>query len=418
MGVEQGYSKIATSGLVFAYDTGDQRNSYKGKPGYNVAANVVDNIGNNNSTYDPGYFFITTVGAETVNIPALGTYDNVRFCAINNGYTGYGTGGNFNCCPSLFNYGLPMTVGVTGNTLYTYSIIYKTQSGYTHPNFMYRYEYNGGTYLTEAGAFDSSKRVDLGDGWYWAYNTFTTQPTCDRLFLYLFYYQYNTPDKVWVKNAMIVQGDYKLPPLNFLSGNQTRSSTQGLLDISGGGSSINLSSVSFDTNAQYYFDGTDDYISIPNTTSFGNFTAEVVIKPTSYPGNAASAITTEYPGSNSTVNFNIGFDGSTFMGGFYNGSSGGWHQIFTSLPTLNVYSHYVLTFNGAQMIMYKNGVSVGTFTTNDIAAGGNPIRIGRRWDIGDYFPGRIDVAKVYNRALSQSEITTNYNSYKKRFNLS
>jgi len=239
-------------------------------------------------------------------------------------------------------------------------------------------------------------------------------------------YTFNSPNNVaisyWfpgtgnmivdIANIQIEQKTHATP---FIAG--TRSNTQGLLDISGYNKSIPLNT-SYDANAIMYFDGTDDYISIPNTTSFGTFTAEVVIKPTAYPGNAASAISTEYPGSNSTVNFTLGFEGSTFMGGFYNGSSGGWHQIFTSLPTLNVYSHYVLTFNGAQMIMYKNGVSVGTFTTNDIAAGGNPIRIGRRWDIGDYFPGRIDVAKVYNRALSQSEITTNYNSYKKRFNLS
>ena len=78
MGIAQGYSKIATNGLVFTYDTGDPRNSYKGKPAYNVIGDPYPWVGNNNANYDPGYFFYTSVGTETVNIPALGTYNNVQ----------------------------------------------------------------------------------------------------------------------------------------------------------------------------------------------------------------------------------------------------------------------------------------------------------------------------------------------------
>jgi hypothetical protein len=419
MGVEQGYSKIATSGLVFAYDTGDQRNSYKGKPGYNVAANVADSIGNNNITYDPGYFFITTVGAETVNIPALGTYDNVRFCAINNGYTGYGTGGNFNCCPALFNYGLPMTVGVTGNTLYTYSIIYKTQSGYTNPNFMYRYEYNVGTYLTEAGAFDASKRVDLGDGWYWAYNTFTTQPTCDRLFLYLFYYQYNTPDKVWVKDAMIVQGDYKLPPLNFLSGNQTRSSTQGLLDISGTGTSINLSNVSFNSNAQYYFDGTDDYIDF-GTVSAGmggasQATMELVINMT-FPSSLQQLF-----GFRNDSTFDFFF--LVFAGGgseFRVRNSAG--TIYDLNPALASYAgkptHIVFCVGPEGRKVYANGVLIASNATWTGTLGSSaPFNIGRNAGNIWFANGAMPVAKLYTKQLTANEVLSNFNHYKTRFNI-
>ena len=36
MAVAQGYGKTVTSGSVFAYDTGDTRNSYKGQPTVNV----------------------------------------------------------------------------------------------------------------------------------------------------------------------------------------------------------------------------------------------------------------------------------------------------------------------------------------------------------------------------------------------
>jgi hypothetical protein len=42
------------------------------------------------------------------------------------------------------------------------------------------------------------------------------------------------------------------------------------------------------------------------------------------------------------------------------------------------------------------------------------------WGAGDgeRWGGQIAVAKVYNRALSQSELLDNYNHYKTRFNLS
>jgi len=67
------------------------------------------------------------------------------------------------------------------------------------------------------------------------------------------------------------------------------------------------------------------------------------------------------------------------------------------------------------MIFYHNGVVEGTFNTTDTAAGGGPIRIGRRWDIGDYFPGNISNAKVYNRALSATEVQQNYQATKDKF---
>ena len=36
MAVGQGYSKTATNGLIFAYDTGDTRNSFLGRPTTNL----------------------------------------------------------------------------------------------------------------------------------------------------------------------------------------------------------------------------------------------------------------------------------------------------------------------------------------------------------------------------------------------
>jgi len=405
MAVSHGYSKITTSGSVFAYDTGDVVNSWKGKPGTNVSYGIVNLQGTNT-----GQYFKTSYGNEVDNIPGLGGNTTVRYIDIFNDYPSSGA-----CCVQLFAYA--SDTPISGSTTYTYQLVYKTLGG-ENSNFLYRYEYNAaGAYVTEGGVWSASNIQDLGNGWSHAWGQFTTNASTTKIYLYTFYYEYNTWRHIQVAGVSVTQGTTIYPPRQFIPTASSRALTQGLIDLSGYNKVLDLSAMSFTSTGQITFDGTDDFISIPNSTSYGNFTAEVVIKPTSNPGNAASAISTEYPGSNSTVNFAIGFNGSQFFGGFFNASSGGWHQINTTIPTLNVYAHYVLTYNGTQMVFYKNGIVLGTMDTTDIAAGGNPIRIGRRWDLPDYFPGNIDIARVYDRALTQGEVTDNFNHYKTRFNI-
>jgi hypothetical protein len=180
--------------------------------------------------------------------------------------------------------------------------------------------------------------------------------------------------------------------------------------------------VGFSSNNGGYweFDGADDYIINTDTYNLSNFTAEVWVYPTTTPasGTMASAISTVYPGTNSTVNYAIGWNSNYgWMGGFFNSSSGGWHQIDVTSPALNTWHSYSLTYNGTTLILYHNGVSEGTLATTDIAAGGGPIRVGRRWDTTNYFPGNIPSARVYNRALTATEISQNFNAQKSRFGL-
>ena len=169
----------------------------------------------------------------------------------------------------------------------------------------------------------------------------------------------------------------------------------------------------------FSFDGVDDYILGTDTYNLSNFTAEVWVYPTATPPSNSfpSAISTTFPGTNSTVNYAIGWynGGAYWFGGFFNGSSGGWHEIFVTPPTLNTWHHYSLTYNGSVMIFYHNGVVEGTFNTTDTAGGGGPIRIGRRWDIGNYFPGNIANSKVYSRALTSDEVQQNYQATKDKF---
>jgi beta-lactam-binding protein with PASTA domain len=81
-----------------------------------------------------------------------------------------------------------------------------------------------------------------------------------------------------------------------------------------------------------------------------------------------------------------------------------------SLP-LNTWTHLASTYDGANMRFYVNGVLVATKAqTGSIAAGNQALRIGGNASSGEFFRGLIDEVRIYNRALSATEITTDMNT--------
>jgi len=418
MAVANGYGKVVTSGSVFMYDTGDFYNSYKGQPGTNITTGAGRNYnGYSRTNYDNGMYFETNGYTEVVNIPALGP-TTVQSIEIHNEYCGYGCNGNYQCCPNLFNYtgGWMSSIWTPGQT-YSYQIIYKCDSGYTGPNFMYHYEYNSSEgYLTEYGVFDTNKREYLGDGWYHAWNTFTVQPTAAKGYTGLWYYQYNISDKVSIAAVSITPGDTIRPPQQIIPSGTTRSATQGLLPIVGN-STINLSNVSFTSNAQITFDGTDDRFN----TGVGNL------------GNNATYEAIIYcKGNVSTYNM--------FMGqylpyiGVYNGNSIIYSDSINSTQrypitsggtiSYNKYHHVVCTreydgSNTTMKIYIDNVLQSQTNWSGAATYNNDTVNIGDGQSSTWYpFYGDIPIAKTYNRTLSSIEIQQNYNKYKSRFNLS
>jgi Concanavalin A-like lectin/glucanases superfamily len=74
---------------------------------------------------------------------------------------------------------------------------------------------------------------------------------------------------------------------------------------------------------------------------------------------------------------------------------------------LNTWTHIATTYDGTSQRLYINGVLVATKAqTGTIAAGNQPLRIGGNNVSGEFFQGLIDEVRVYNRALSAAEITT------------
>jgi hypothetical protein len=200
------------------------------------------------------------------------------------------------------------------------------------------------------------------------------------------------------------QVEYKSHITPFVAG--TRSATQGLLPIVGN-STIDLSNVSFDSNAQIVFDGTDDFIDT-------NFPSITLNTPTIEAVVYRSTNTGRYE---AIIQNNVVSDDALYV--YPNGTLGFWPCAASSLtvPT-GQWSYVAVSYDGTNLIYNVNGVTQTiTATCADITdwdflrIGGFGAGDGERWI------GKIAVSKVYDRALTANEFNQNYNKYKTRFNL-
>jgi hypothetical protein len=83
----------------------------------------------------------------------------------------------------------------------------------------------------------------------------------------------------------------------------------------------------------------------------------------------------------------------------------------TAAVPVNTWTHLALTYDGATLRLYVNGVQVSSLAqTGNIARSTNPLQVGGDSIYGQYFQGTIDEVRVYNRALSQAEIQTDMNT--------
>ena len=97
---------------------------------------------------------------------------------------------------------------------------------------------------------------------------------------------------------------------------------------------------------------------------------------------------------------------------------GNFTQSSTVLAT-NTWYHIVIIYDGTtNHYIYINGVQVGISATPTLNTTNTPIYIGpavtTTWGA---FDGKIAALRIYNRALTLSDVTTNYNALKTRFGL-
>ena len=381
--------KIVTSGLVFAYDMGNDKKSWKGAPTFNAS---LQNGQNDVSPWSGD-------GTPT----SLGIDSSVKFRGRK--VAKYQTGSSGNC---YINGAGDLSTGTT-STVWTSTIYLKRVDGTPLTSVtMYQYITNN----TNVNAAQTLTLVE--DGWYKAVYTRSGlsagYPSLTGMTGLGAGNQYYFADWQCENNL------YSTPWVS-----ETRSNTQALVDLTGN-NTVTASSLTYNSDGSTDLDGINDYITFGNNTPISSIggtssiTVEAWVKYDAYAGNngaqSYSVVThkgspwtwlMENPSNKGRIRFTIG-------GADVNCAD-------TDTHPLNTWMHWVGLFDGTNMRFYRNGVlknsvaATGTLASNSLAA-----------TVGQYngsyrMNGQVSVVKIYNKALTAAEVQQNFNALRGRYGI-
>jgi hypothetical protein len=177
----------------------------------------------------------------------------------------------------------------------------------------------------------------------------------------------------------------------------------------------NLGGLTFSTDPTWVAGG---YAEISHSASVANITTFTlsfgIFSTGTQSSNGGSVF---HKGNESTTGFICEPINNSIRINYGNGTAWFWETITTPL-THNIPAIYDITYNGTQLKIYKNGVELSSNNVVIAWDNTNVIRIGRRrGHLQHYLYGTIFFEKFYNRELSTTEITQNFNTLKGRYGL-
>ena len=385
MAVRHGYGKIAgTDALVFAYDTGDTRNSYKGRPTTN---------------YGP------------VSFGSWGTENTAQRIATGNTYNGQPT---YNCRTTLEASwqgidttisGLRTAAGSSGTV--TMSCMVRNNNSTSYPMYAYI-----------GHDFGSTRTIAANSDWQkvqWTVNQSSMNND------YVEFRPYTNTADVYLEMTMPMVEVNVTYASQFTTG--TRSATQGLLDLTGN-STIDLTNVSFDSNAQITFDGTNDRVSNfnHNISSIEDCTVSMWLK------DSVSTVAHRGPfwisdASSRMLFLDIRSDFNHFQINTETTANNRKASSNQSSLVNGQWHHVAVVRNGSSITGYIDGEAISLTQNNGYGGWGistNDLSIGAFIDNGSiysYWAGSIGRFEIYNRALTAAEVVNNYRLHKSRFNI-
>ena len=189
-------------------------------------------------------------------------------------------------------------------------------------------------------------------------------------------------------------------PINFNTGNLSASKTYNVLSEISANSGVLM------------FDGSNDHVFIPNNANLNptRITLECWVKLQSYENLAEIIVKSDINKTNG-YGLILNSTGNKFAF-YYNGYPNG---LVTSSTTavLNTWYHVAATFDGFQTRIYVNGVLENTvLDLGTISSTTENIELGGSRTAGSYMmQGMMDEARIWNKALTATQIQTNMNSY-------
>jgi hypothetical protein len=183
-----------------------------------------------------------------------------------------------------------------------------------------------------------------------------------------------------------------------------------VFDGSGNGNHGTISGATRNTSGQYGaaldFDGSNDLVTVPDSSSLdltNGMTLEAWVRPLTT-GSWRTVVLKEQPSNYIYALYSSASDNGRPQGRIrVNGSN--FSASGPSRLTTSVWAHLALTYDGSNLRLYVNGSLVATQAASGaMVNSSSPLRIGGSSVFGRYFRGRIDEVRIYNRALSATEI--------------
>jgi len=207
--------------------------------------------------------------------------------------------------------------------------------------------------------------------------------------------------------------------------NGTRSNTASVLDQFGD-STITVNSITPEVNNKVSFDGTD-YITVPsaNLKPTITITQECWFRSTTT-GTSQVMIGLQY-GTSTSNSYALWWTNTQWATGINVG--GTFYQLTnnTHPRATNTWYHFASTYDGANIKMYVDGEEIDSVARSGLIgydASNTLVTLGADFNGAGYnsgvtthIQGELPVVKIYNRALTATEIKQNFQALRSRFGL-
>ena len=360
-------SSVVTNGLVMYYDMSNTQKSWKGAPAINLVTNP---------TYEANP---NATGNEFVQWGDLAP---------------------------IFN-----TYGTTG---VVYSLSFDLKSKIAGPVRAYMQNGSATKYAfvnQDVNATTEYQRFTING------LSASIQNGAETLAMLAFYGVYGTGRIASIKNVQVEINPFATP---FING--TRTNTQSVLDLTNN-NTLTATSLTYDANNTFSFNGSTSIVTVPDSDNFS------------------------FPSHTFAFDYWVNFNNTTSLNGIIGKGEGSWEYaiysngtnglifytwpvngagpVYTPITTTfvaNQWYHHCWTADGVNHYLYINGAltsTAGKGVSYNMGNGSGRLTIGAAGDGGGlkYLNGKLSTVKIYNRSLSASEVSQNFNALRGRFGI-
>jgi hypothetical protein len=403
----------ATSGLLLDIDMSNTQKSWKGAPSTNLLTYSQNYAGS-------GWGYYATAVAQSTSVSAPDST-----------LTAWALSGD----ATSSYHELHQTFAFIAGTTYTFSFYVRAGSRST-PFTQFNPASFGNwittTYDLIAGTSTGtySTITNVGNGWFRCTLTATaTISATSPVYIYPYGSPYVGPGittpEVYVWGCQLEVGSFATPYIPTTTTSASRSSSQSFIDLTNR-NVLTSNAITYNTDGTFEFNGsTSGYIESATSSALqpSQVTVDAWIKQT-----GASQPMGFVTGNGDTGNYGYWLSVGASLINWSIGTGTGFNQQNYGAYLNNVTAHVCCTYNGATSCIYINGVltSSNTVSSGSIAYNNaaylSKVRIGDLNGSGGQianrmFIGKIYSVKIYDHALTASEVAQNFNAIRGRYGI-